>query len=147
MIWIPYIYIFFFFLPRVSGVTLNPFFRYTTAIDMWSFGCIVAELFLGLPLFPGASEFDLLRRMIDILGYVSFKIFPFCRKQKLWSREWNEKFTEKFMFLFIIWMRSLFFVKKKKNEMKKGSETCKIFYPTGTNIGNKEDICMYAYFF
>ncbi|KAI3472515.1 hypothetical protein Pfo_028009 [Paulownia fortunei] len=34
----------------------------------WSFGCIVAELFLGLPLFPGASEFDLLRRMIKILG-------------------------------------------------------------------------------
>ncbi|RZB60409.1 Dual specificity protein kinase YAK1-like [Glycine soja] len=41
---------------------------YTTAIDMWSFGCIVAELFLGLPLFPGASEFDLLKRMIEILG-------------------------------------------------------------------------------
>ncbi|CAI0391243.1 unnamed protein product [Linum tenue] len=35
---------------------------------MWSFGCIVAELFLELPLFPGASEFDLLRRMIEILG-------------------------------------------------------------------------------
>uniref|UniRef100_A0A2P2JKC4 Uncharacterized protein LOC8284284 isoform X2 n=2 Tax=Rhizophora mucronata TaxID=61149 RepID=A0A2P2JKC4_RHIMU len=43
-------------------------YQYTTAIDMWSFGCIVAELFLGLPLFPGASEFDLLRRMIGILG-------------------------------------------------------------------------------
>ncbi|TYI38594.1 hypothetical protein ES332_A02G039600v1 [Gossypium tomentosum] len=41
---------------------------YTTAIDMWSFGCIVAELFLGLPLFLGASEFDLLRRMVEILG-------------------------------------------------------------------------------
>ncbi|XP_048138332.1 dual specificity protein kinase YAK1 homolog isoform X2 [Rhodamnia argentea] len=43
-------------------------YQYTTAIDMWSFGCIVAELFLGLPLFPGASEFDLLQRMIKILG-------------------------------------------------------------------------------
>lgn len=43
-------------------------YQYTTAIDMWSFGCIVAELFLGLPLFPGASEFDLLKRMIKILG-------------------------------------------------------------------------------
>ncbi|XP_022742355.1 uncharacterized protein LOC111293724 isoform X3 [Durio zibethinus] len=43
-------------------------YQYTTAIDMWSFGCIVAELFLGLPLFPGASEFDILRRMIEILG-------------------------------------------------------------------------------
>ncbi|KAG1355470.1 putative Rop guanine nucleotide exchange factor 14 [Cocos nucifera] len=45
-----------------------PSMRYTTAIDMWSFGCIVAELFLGLPLFPGASEYDLLKRMIEILG-------------------------------------------------------------------------------
>ncbi|KAK0577699.1 hypothetical protein LWI29_037221 [Acer saccharum] len=43
-------------------------YQYSTAVDMWSFGCIVAELFLGLPLFPGASEFDLLRRMIQILG-------------------------------------------------------------------------------
>lgn len=43
-------------------------YPYTAAIDMWSFGCIVAELFLGLPLFAGASEFDLLQRMIDILG-------------------------------------------------------------------------------
>ncbi|GAB4833058.1 dual specificity protein kinase yak1 [Ancistrocladus abbreviatus] len=43
-------------------------YQYSTAIDMWSFGCIVAELFLGLPLFPGASEFDLLKRMIRILG-------------------------------------------------------------------------------
>lgn len=42
--------------------------RYTTAIDMWSFGCIVAELFIGLPLFPGASEYDVLKRMLKILG-------------------------------------------------------------------------------
>ena len=40
---------------------------------MWSFGCIVAELFLGLPLFSGASEYDLLKRMIEILGYANFQ--------------------------------------------------------------------------
>ncbi|CAL9038460.1 unnamed protein product [Musa banksii] len=43
-------------------------YPYTSSIDMWSLGCIVAELFLGLPLFPGASEYDLLKRMIQILG-------------------------------------------------------------------------------
>ncbi|XP_020524161.1 serine/threonine-protein kinase minibrain isoform X3 [Amborella trichopoda] len=43
-------------------------YQYTTAIDMWSFGCIVAELFLGMPLFPGASEYDLIKRMIETLG-------------------------------------------------------------------------------
>ncbi|KAJ7566915.1 hypothetical protein O6H91_02G124000 [Diphasiastrum complanatum] len=41
---------------------------YTTAIDMWSLGCIVAELFLGVPLFPGESEYDLLKRMLETLG-------------------------------------------------------------------------------
>ena len=29
---------------------------YTTAIDMWSFGCIVIELYTGYPIFPGESE-------------------------------------------------------------------------------------------
>jgi len=31
---------------------------YTTAIDMWSVGCIFAELFLKAPLFPGNGEID-----------------------------------------------------------------------------------------
>jgi dual specificity tyrosine-phosphorylation-regulated kinase 2/3/4 len=31
---------------------------YTTAIDMWSFGCILAELYTGFPLFPGESEME-----------------------------------------------------------------------------------------
>ncbi len=42
---------------------------YTMAIDMWSLGCMAAELFLGLPLFPGASEHDLLTRIIEALGH------------------------------------------------------------------------------
>jgi dual specificity protein kinase YAK1 len=29
--------------------------KYTSAIDMWSFGCILAELYLGRPLFPGEN--------------------------------------------------------------------------------------------
>lgn len=29
---------------------------YTTKIDMWSFGCIMAELCRGYPIFPGESE-------------------------------------------------------------------------------------------
>lgn len=37
---------------------------------MWSFGCIVAELFLGLPLFPGSSEYNQLFRIVEMLGYV-----------------------------------------------------------------------------
>jgi dual specificity protein kinase YAK1 len=42
--------------------------HYTMAIDMWSLGCVAVELFLGLPLFPAASELDLLSRMLETLG-------------------------------------------------------------------------------
>lgn len=31
---------------------------FSEAIDMWSLGCVIAELFLGWPLYPGSSEYD-----------------------------------------------------------------------------------------
>ena len=43
---------------------------YTTAIDMWSLGCIAVELFLGLPLFPGTSEYNQITRIVEMLGCV-----------------------------------------------------------------------------
>ncbi|XP_048141608.1 shaggy-related protein kinase theta-like [Rhodamnia argentea] len=42
--------------------------EYTTAIDMWSVGCVLAELLLGHPLFPGESGVDQLVEIIKILG-------------------------------------------------------------------------------
>ncbi|KAL3618669.1 Shaggy-related protein kinase theta [Castilleja foliolosa] len=42
--------------------------EYTTAIDMWSVGCVMAELLLGHPLFPGESSVDQLVEIIKILG-------------------------------------------------------------------------------
>ncbi|KAG5565704.1 hypothetical protein RHGRI_001576 [Rhododendron griersonianum] len=42
--------------------------EYTTAIDMWSVGCVLAELLLGQPLFPGESGVDQLVEIIKILG-------------------------------------------------------------------------------
>jgi serine/threonine protein kinase len=41
---------------------------YTSAIDMWSLGCICAELLLGLPIFPGQSEYDQICRLVEVLG-------------------------------------------------------------------------------
>ncbi|KAJ5142942.1 uncharacterized protein N7515_001729 [Penicillium bovifimosum] len=41
---------------------------YSSAIDMWSLGCIVVELFLGLPLFPGSSEYNQVCRIVEMLG-------------------------------------------------------------------------------
>lgn len=42
--------------------------RYSLAIDMWSFGCILAELWTGFPLLPGEDEGDQLACMIELLG-------------------------------------------------------------------------------
>ncbi|SCV01808.1 LAMI_0G13872g1_1 [Lachancea mirantina] len=41
---------------------------YSAGIDMWSFGCIIVELFLGIPIFPGSSEFNQITRIVDTLG-------------------------------------------------------------------------------
>ncbi|KAF8569246.1 hypothetical protein P879_03082 [Paragonimus westermani] len=41
---------------------------YAQPIDIWSFGCVVAELINGLPLFPGEDEADQLACIIEILG-------------------------------------------------------------------------------
>jgi serine/threonine protein kinase len=41
---------------------------YSPAIDMWSLGCIAGELFLGLPIFPGASNYDQVARIVETLG-------------------------------------------------------------------------------
>lgn len=41
---------------------------YTTAIDVWSLGCILTELYTGIPIFPGENEGDQLSCMIEVLG-------------------------------------------------------------------------------
>ena len=41
---------------------------YNTAIDMWSYGCMAAELFVGIPVFPGNSEYNMLYKFINMLG-------------------------------------------------------------------------------
>ncbi|KAH6916085.1 CMGC/MAPK protein kinase [Coprinopsis sp. MPI-PUGE-AT-0042] len=44
------------------------FRRYDTAIDVWSIGCILAELLLGKPLFKGKDYVDQLNKILDVLG-------------------------------------------------------------------------------
>jgi glycogen synthase kinase 3 beta len=41
---------------------------YTTIIDIWSFGCVMAELLLGAPIFPGNTGVDQLVEIIKALG-------------------------------------------------------------------------------
>jgi len=73
---------------------------YTTKIDIWSAGCVMAELILGEPMFPGESGVDQLVEIIKVLGtptreqmkamnpnYTEFR-FPVIR-----ARSWNRIFS------------------------------------------------------
>ncbi|KAL9999118.1 putative mitogen-activated protein kinase CMGC-MAPK family [Helianthus debilis subsp. tardiflorus] len=44
------------------------FSKYTPAIDIWSIGCIFAEMLMGKPLFPGKNVVHQLDLMTDLLG-------------------------------------------------------------------------------
>lgn len=41
---------------------------YSMAIDMWSLGCILAELYTGFPIFPGENEQEQLACIMEVLG-------------------------------------------------------------------------------
>jgi cyclin-dependent kinase-like len=40
---------------------------YTTSVDVWAIGCIFAELFNGLPLFPGDSDLHTLQLIMETI--------------------------------------------------------------------------------
>lgn len=42
--------------------------NYSEKIDIFALGCIMGELFLGRPIFPGTSESDQLTRIVTVLG-------------------------------------------------------------------------------
>ncbi|KAG8296980.1 Mitogen-activated protein kinase 15 [Homalodisca vitripennis] len=55
--------------------------RYTKGIDMWSIGCILAEMLLGKPLFPGTSTINQVEKIMATIEPPSPKDNP--RKKKL----------------------------------------------------------------
>jgi len=42
--------------------------NYTKGVDMWAVGCILAEMLLGKPLFPGSSTMNQLEKIIEVTG-------------------------------------------------------------------------------
>ena len=49
---------------------------YGTSIDLWSVGCIFAELLLRVPYFPGSSDIDQLSKIFTALGTPSEEAWP-----------------------------------------------------------------------
>lgn len=49
---------------------------YSTPVDIWSVGCIFAEMASGTPLFAGTGEFDQLDRIFKTLGTPTPEVYP-----------------------------------------------------------------------
>ncbi|KAJ7970283.1 Mitogen-activated protein kinase [Quillaja saponaria] len=58
------------------------FSKYTPAIDIWSIGCIFAEMLTGKPLFPGKNVVHQLDLMTDLLGTPSAESISRIRNEK-----------------------------------------------------------------
>ncbi|KAF2834097.1 Pkinase-domain-containing protein [Patellaria atrata CBS 101060] len=49
---------------------------YNTSIDIWSAGCIMAEMYSGRPLFPGTTNEDQLQKIFRLMGTPSERTWP-----------------------------------------------------------------------
>jgi dual specificity tyrosine-phosphorylation-regulated kinase 2/3/4 len=56
---------------------------------MWSFGCIIAELYTGIPIFPGESEHDQLNYIMEYLGIPDINLLEKARKKSQFFDENN----------------------------------------------------------
>ncbi|PWA99380.1 CDK-activating kinase 1AT [Artemisia annua] len=52
--------------------------NYGAEVDLWSLGCVIAELFTLQPLFPGTSDIDQISRIYEVLGNLNEEVWPGC---------------------------------------------------------------------
>nr|XP_031861636.1 uncharacterized protein CI109_002866 [Kwoniella shandongensis]KAA5528708.1 hypothetical protein CI109_002866 [Kwoniella shandongensis] len=57
--------------------------NYAMAIDMWSVGCILAELYTGVPIFPGENEHEQLACIMEVLGVPDRYVVEKASRRKL----------------------------------------------------------------
>lgn len=62
--------------------------NYAMAIDMWSLGCILAELYTGVPIFPGENEHEQLACIMEIIGVPDATIVNRASRRKTFFGEW-----------------------------------------------------------
>eukprot|EP01107_Rhizomastix_libera_P009513 TRINITY_DN2560_c0_g1_i1.p1 TRINITY_DN2560_c0_g1~~TRINITY_DN2560_c0_g1_i1.p1 ORF type:complete len:270 (-),score=52.57 TRINITY_DN2560_c0_g1_i1:51-860(-) len=64
--------------------------KYNTSIDMWSVGCIFAEMVTGRALFPGANAPDQLQKIFKILGTPNETIWPGVSELPEWKADFPQ---------------------------------------------------------
>ncbi|KAI8813415.1 putative cyclin-dependent protein kinase [Cladochytrium replicatum] len=60
--------------------------NYSTSIDMWSAGCIMAEMYSGKPLFPGKTNEDQLQKIFKLFGTPSEQTWPAVADLPEWPK-------------------------------------------------------------
>ena len=69
--------------------------RYTPAIDMWSFGCILYELYVGYPLFAGEDEKEQLMCVMEVKGIPPRSLLVMASRRKVFfDDDYNPLFRE-----------------------------------------------------
>eukprot|EP00920_Eleutheroschizon_duboscqi_P030661 GHVT01074116.1.p1 GENE.GHVT01074116.1~~GHVT01074116.1.p1 ORF type:complete len:258 (+),score=41.02 GHVT01074116.1:391-1164(+) len=61
--------------------------RYSTPVDIWSVGCIFAEMINGRPLFPGTGDQDQLLKIFKVLGTPSPVAWPQLADLPQWNAD------------------------------------------------------------
>eukprot|EP00930_Biecheleria_cincta_P014309 TRINITY_DN1236_c0_g1_i1.p1 TRINITY_DN1236_c0_g1~~TRINITY_DN1236_c0_g1_i1.p1 ORF type:complete len:296 (-),score=66.86 TRINITY_DN1236_c0_g1_i1:52-939(-) len=64
--------------------------KYSTPVDIWSVGCIFAEMVNGRPLFPGNTDQDQLQRIFKILGTPSEASWPTAAELPDWKPDFTQ---------------------------------------------------------
>lgn len=95
------------------------------AIDMWSLGCVVAELFLGWPLYPGNSEYDQIRYISQTQGLPTEHMLNNASKTtKFFYRDVDSKL----FFTFHFYIACYIYVEKSREmNVKKDINVCSSF--------------------
>ncbi|GBG33112.1 Protein kinase, putative [Hondaea fermentalgiana] len=64
---------------------------YGPAIDMWSLGCVAAELYIGLPIFPGVSEHNQLCRIQETVGEMPTHLLDRAKETRKFYTRYAER--------------------------------------------------------
>ena len=62
-------------------------------IDMWSLGCILAELYTGYPLFPGENEVEQLACIMEVMGLPPTEVMDQATRKRLFFGETDSLFN------------------------------------------------------
>jgi len=64
--------------------------KYSTPVDIWSVGCIFAEMVNGRPLFPGNTDTDQLQKIFKVLGTPNEIMWPTVTELPDWKPDYTQ---------------------------------------------------------